>query len=170
MRATRRENISTVAGHTVWRQRSKLLLTPRSARAEMIRERRLHVTELDRMLNEEEANALERWAANEEGISGRAKTQRWDNSPTGTRRPMDCAPIPDHLIDRLNRHGRVKRCLDQHTLEILAAFTAMQNRDEGALSAAQYGLIYCPDVRENKTKFMLRLIVNAAKALVLVKY
>jgi hypothetical protein len=169
MRATRRENISNVAGHTVSRQRSKLLLTPRSVRIEMISERRLHVTELDRMLNEEEANALERWATNEQGVSGRAKTQRWDNSPTGTRRPMDCAPIPDHLIDRLNQHGRVKRRLDAHTAEILGVFTAMQNRNEGALSLAQYGLIYCPK-EKNKSAGFLKLIVEAAKVLIAWRY
>ena len=38
----------------------------------------------------------------------------------------DWAPISDHLIDRLNQHGRAKRCFNDHTLEILRAFTAMQ--------------------------------------------
>jgi hypothetical protein len=135
----------------------------------MIAAGRIVRTNLDGMLSDEEANALERWALNEQGISGRAKTQRWDNSPTGTRLPMDCAPIPDHLIDRLNRHGRVKRCLDEHTLEILAAFTAMQNRNEGALSAAQYGLIYCPEA-QNKSKGFLELIVKTGKTLVRSRY
>jgi hypothetical protein len=146
-----------------------LPLTPSSVRREMIAAGRIVRTNLDGMLSDEEANALERWAANEQGISGRPKTQRWENSPTGTRRPMDCAPIPDHFIDRLNRHGRVKRCLDEDTLEILAAFTAMQNRNEGALSAAQYGLIYCPKER-NSIQGFLKLIVAAAKVLVRVRY
>lgn len=169
MRATRRENISTVAGHIVWRQRSKLLLTPYSVRMEMIRERRLKLTELDQMLTIDEANVLERWAANEQALSGRAKTQRWEGGARGAMSPMDCAPIADDLMGRLNRHSRSKRCLDDYTLEILSAFTAMQNRTEGALAPAQYGLIYCPHV-QNKSRGFLGLIVQAAKVLVAIRY
>lgn len=170
MRATRRENISTVAGHIVWRQRSKLLLTTHSVRMEMIRERRLKLTELDQMLTIDEANVLERWAANEEALSGRAKTQRWDGGARGAFNPMECTPIADDMMRRLNSHGRMKRCPDDYTLEVLSAFTAMQNRIEGALALAQYGVIYCPDDTQNKSKAFLGLIVQAAKVLVSVGY
>lgn len=169
MRTTRRENISTIPGHTVWRQRSKLLLTPHSVRMEMIRERRLRLTDLDQMLTIDEANALERWAANEEALCGRAKTQRWENAAGGELRPMDCTLIHDDQMGRLNRHGRSKRCLDDHTREILATFTAMQNRVEGALAPAQYGLIYGVS-DQNKSRGFLKLIVEAAKALVRMRY
>lgn len=169
MRATRRANTSAVPTHAGWRQHHKLLLTPRSLRSEQIKERKPRPTALDGMLMDEEASALERWAANEQPLSGRAKTQRWDNAPSGSGRPMDCALIADHLIDRVNAHGRVKRCLDAHTVEILAVFTAMQNRNQGALSLAQYGLIYCPK-EKNKSDGFLKLIVAAAKVLVRARY
>jgi hypothetical protein len=169
IRASRRKNTSTVSAHAGWRQHHKLLLTPRSVRIEQIKEWKPRPTALDGMLMEEEASALERWAANEQPLSGRAKTQRWDNAPSCSGRPMDCALIADHLIDRVNAHGRVKRGLNAHTAEILAVFTAMQNRTEGALSLAQYGLIYCPKAR-NKSEAFLKLIVEAAKELIAYRY
>jgi hypothetical protein len=167
MLATRRENISDVPGHQVWRRSVSLLLTPRAVREQMKKEKRLRLTKLDQMVTAEEASALERWALNEQALSGRAKTQSWDNGGGGSM--GDASPIPDAWMARVNWHSRIKLGLDDETREILAAFTATQNRELGALSSAQYGLTYRPDAR-NKSQAFLEAIVECATALVKMRY
>jgi hypothetical protein len=168
-RAARREK-TLVAGHGALRRASTLLpLTPSSVRREMIEEGRIVATELDRMLTDDEATVLERWALNEQGVSGRAKTQRWDDQPRGSGR-TDFALIHDDLMGRIVRHGQVKRTLDAHMLEILAAFTAMQNRLPDALPASRYGLHFCGFRPKDKAKAFYGLVVLAAKQLVSAKY
>ena len=73
---------------------------------------------------------------------------------------------PDDLMGRIVRHGRVKRLFDAHTLEILAAFTAMQNRLPGALHASRYGLHFCGFRPKDKAKAFMSLSLPAAKQLV----
>ena len=166
MKATRREKISNIPGYNVARQRTRLLLTPRAVRQQMELDRNLKLTKFDYMLNEAQADVLERWAANEQMLSGRAKGQSWDAGRGGV---SDGGPIPDGWMARLNAHSRVKMTLDDYSLEFLEGFTAMQNRSEGALSAAQYGLIMgVPD--RNKSDGFLRGVQKVADLLCTKKY
>jgi hypothetical protein len=146
-----------------------LPLTPSSVRQEMIAAGRIVRTKLDCMLADEEATALERWTLNEQGASGRAPSQRWDDAPRGTRR-LDFAPISDDLMGRIVRHGRIKRDLDAQTLAVLEAFTAMQNRLPGALSASRYGQRFCGFGRGNSEEAFYGLVRSAAKELVSRRY
>ena len=168
MQSTRRENIAMVAGHAVWRQRARLLLTPRAMKAEMINERRIVLTAFDRMLTDEQADVLERWAENEQVLSGKAATQKWDDS-TASGSNGEFSPISDYRVEAAKAHSQIRTRMDDATLEVLSAFTAMQNRHEGALSAALYGIALCPD-QKNKSHGFLRLVRDAADKLILHRY
>ena len=162
-----RENVSEVPGYQIWRRRVPLPLTPIAVQRQMKREKRLRLTELDRMLSPAAASALERWAACEQTLSGRAKTQSWENG--GGSFFSEHSPIADYWIEPLKWHQTTKRGIGGRTLEILAAFTTAQNRNEGALTLAQYGLIYCPE-RPNKMRGFLQLIAEAADELIFLRY
>ena len=164
MQSTRRENIAVVAGHTVWRQRLRLPLTPKAVKAGMIRERRVVLTPLDKRLSAMQADVLERWAVNEQTLSGKAKTQNWGQSSGGSGK-NEYAPISDHRIEAIISHSRIKKALAGDALEVLSAFTAMQNRHDGALSAAQYGLALCPKAK-NKSQAFFELVQEAADELI----
>ena len=164
MKSTRRENIASVAGHQIWRQRSRLLLTPRAVKDEMIREKRVSLTHFDRMLTAQQADVLERWAANEQVLSGKAKTQSWGHS-SGNTAKGEFMPISDHRIEAAMSHSRIKKSLADDTLEVLSAFTTIQNRHDGALSAAQHGLVLCPNAR-NKSQAFFELVRGAADELI----
>jgi hypothetical protein len=168
MQTTRRENIATVAGHQVWRQRARLMLTPRAVKAEMIEQRRLSLTPLDKLLSDHEADVLERWAANEQVLAGKAKTQTWGQSTGGIAR-SECAPISDHRIAAVMHHSAIKKLLSDWALEALSAFTAIQNRHEDALSPAQYGLLFGLNAK-NKSQAFFAMVIDAADELILHRY
>lgn len=168
MQSLRRENIATVPGFEVWRHRVRLPLTPRAVKAEMVKERRVVQTPLDKMLTAGQADILERWAMNEQVLSGKAPTQSWGNH-SSCANVGEFSPISDHRIEAAMSHSRIKKSLGEHTLEVLSAFTAMQNRHTGALSAAQYGIVLCPKAK-NKSHAFLVEIREAADLLALYRY
>jgi hypothetical protein len=166
MKTTRRENVATVAGHKVWRQRARLLLTPRAVKAQMVKERKVTLTHFDRLLSAHEADVLERWTANEQALSGRAKTHSWDFGKAGL---LDSSPLPDRWLKALKRHSEIKKCLDDDALFVLDAFTAIQNRREGARSEAGYGFIINPNAKNKKEAFYLA-VKMAVKNIIEKKY
>lgn len=169
MKSLRRENVSTVPGHKVWRQRIRLPLTPHAVKKEMAEEGRLKLTPLDKLLEPAQAYALERWALNEQTLSGKTATQNWESSKSRCGTVTEFSPISDNRIEAVMTHSAFKKRLPDYTLDVLAAFTAMQNRHEGALSAAQYGFVYCPNAK-NKSAAFLHEIVGASDVLVEWKY
>lgn len=169
MLATRRENVSSVPGYKVYRQRTRLLLTPRAVKAQMVKERRVKLTQFDKMLTAQEADALERWATNEQLLCGRASTQNWLGTSTKYVGEKRFSPIDDSRMMSVNLHCEFKKHLDGDLLQLLDAFTAIQNRREGALSPAQYGLIFCPDAK-HKSEAFLKVIRDAARLLATRRY
>jgi hypothetical protein len=167
MRPTRRENISAVPGHRIWRHGAQLMLTPRAMRSQMKIDKCLRLTKFDEMLTDDQTSALERWALNEQALRGKPKTQSWGDGGGGSG--GDCSPLPDAWMHRLKMHGRIKAALDVSTTEILMAFTEIQNREPGALSTAQYGLIFCPTAR-NKNDAFAALVRDAGSELVTRRY
>lgn len=136
--------------------RQQPLLTPFARRMDMARSGNVQLTELDAMLSDEEARALEQWALCEEMLSGWMKAES-ENGGSGQR-----SLIPDAWMAQLNAHGRRKTRLGGDSLNILSAFTALQNRSEVALSPAQYGIRFFPKARRKDAAF-LDAIVKAAR-------
>ena len=165
MLSARRENVSSVPGHKVWRYRTRLLLTPKAVKAEMAHNARVVLTHFDRMLSDQQADVLEHWAANEQILSGKAKTQSWTHAAQSNAVDFNFQPVPDSRMMALAAHGEMKKRLPEFELEILSAFVAIQNRHEGALSTAQYGIAFFPNAR-NKSAAFLRAVVDAAQILV----
>lgn len=133
--------------------RPTMLLTPLAQRYAMMKAGKLHLTTLDRMLDIGEALALERWAACEELLNGSAKAVSFDG---GTGGSLVRSPIPDKQIEAVHEHMRFrKRLLCQSvSFRLLAAFAAIQNGVEGALSPAQYGLRLFPGAKNKRMAFL----------------
>ena len=131
--------------------RQQPLLTPFARRMDMVAAGDVRLTELDAMLGDDEALALEEWADCEEMLSGRVMTVNWEGGSRGVGQPE---PVADACLAQLAAHGRRKAGLGQRSLQVLAAFTALQNGSEGALSAAQYGERLFPGAKVARQAFI----------------
>jgi hypothetical protein len=140
--------------------RQQPLLTSYARRMVMVRAGDVQLTELDRMLTDEEARALEEWALCEEILSGRTKSASWD---VGRGGGGQSAPIPDAWLATLAARERKRRELDRGSRTLLSAFTALQNGSEGALSAAQYGALLFPNARNKRLAFIEAVAKVAAR-------
>lgn len=163
----RRENIAALAGFKVWRYRSKIPLTPRAVRAQMVRDNGVKLTPLDRVLSEHQADVLERWACNEQLLHGRTKTASLEKGGGGI--VTGKAPIADGVIYQVGRHQRCKRTMSGNDLRILQTFTQQQNNDADALTPAEAGLEICPMAR-NKSEAYYQALQGAAEGLISRKY
>ncbi|HTD72085.1 MAG TPA: hypothetical protein VK652_01055 [Steroidobacteraceae bacterium] len=137
-------------------------LTPYALRMDMAKSGNVQLTELGRMVSDEEARALEEWALCEEMLSGRLKSASWDLGRGGGGQS---ASIPDAWMAQLSAHACRRSRLSADSLKILMAFTALQNGSEGALSAAQYGERFFPGAR-NKRRAFLEAVAGVAGQLV----
>jgi len=170
--ALRRGTLSIRASRTERRREARMrprrplrqqpLLTPYSVRVQMIAAGDVQLTELDSLITDEEARALEEWALCEEMLSGRVKSASWDLGRGGGGQS---APIPDAWLAQLGEHGRRRAGMGAGSLQILAAFTALQNGSEGALSAAQCGERLFPGAR-NKRRAFIGAVARVAGRLV----
>ncbi len=142
--------------------RQQPLITPHARRMDMIASGDVRLTELDAMLTDEQARALEEWALCEEMLSGRTKSASWE---VGRGGGGQSAPIPDAWLAQLNAHGQKRVGMRGDSLKLLAAFTALQNGSEGALSPAQYGMRFFPEA-QNKRLAFLRAVAGVARKLV----
>lgn len=131
--------------------RQQPLLTPYLVRIRMIEAGDVRLTELDAMITDEQARALEEWALCEEILSGRVKSASWEAGRGGGGQS---APIPDAMLARIAAHGRRRVGMELGSLRLLAAFTALQNGSEGALSPAQYGARLFPRARNKRRAFV----------------
>src|SRR6185503_8967379 len=107
------DNIAT-PGAPVWRRRLRKPYTCWAVRMELVRqsaelpdgERQLYVrrrlTELDKALGDDEAEALERWLDCEEMLCGRVKIGDYGDR-TGGGSGM-ASPVPDRLVEALEAH------------------------------------------------------------------
>jgi hypothetical protein len=142
--------------------RQQPLLTSYALRMQMIAAGDIRLTELDAMITDEQARALEGWARCEEILSGCAKSASWDVGRGGGGQP---APVPDAWLATLAHHATKRLGLGVRTLLVLQAFTALQNGSEGALSAAQCGERMFPRVR-NKRRAFVEAVADVARKLV----
>ena len=165
MRKTRRENVSNVPGYKVMRERVDLPLTPFAVKRDMAEAGRLTLTPLDKMLSPAQAHVLERWALNEQILAGKAATMQWSDARARCGTVTEFSPISDNRIDAVMAHSEHKKRLNDFQLEVLAAFTAMQNRHQGALSMAQYAIILGIPGRHKRESFSQEL-KNIAELLV----
>jgi len=140
--------------------RQQPLLTSYALRMRMLSAGDVRLTELDAMLTDEQARALEEWALCEEILSGRTKSASWD---VGRGGGGQSAPIPDAWLATLAAHGRKRAGIPSGTLMVLTAFTALQNGFEGALSAAQYGERFFPRARNKRMAFIEAVAKVAGK-------
>jgi hypothetical protein len=133
--------------------RPTMLLTPLAQRYAMTKAGKLHLTTLDRMLDIGEALALERWALCEELLRGEIKTARLGG--WGSEMNMR-SPVPDKWIRDVQQHMRFRKRLPCQGVRfrLLAAFVAIQNGVEGALSSAQYGLRFYPRATNKRMAFL----------------
>jgi hypothetical protein len=133
-RAVHLDNIATRYA-PVWRARVTTPLTPRAVRQqlmtqanelhEMERQRyvRRRLTALDRALDDDEADALERWLLCEEMLAGRVKIGNYGDQTGGGKN--NASPIPDSMIVLVQAHMRDKRLLDRASLRVLAKLAEM---------------------------------------------
>jgi hypothetical protein len=137
MTASKRIHLDNIATKLapVWRGRLTTPLTPFAVRMQLIAqaegstdgERQLYVrrrlTALDRALTDDEAAALEEWLICEEVLSGRAKGQSWgDRTGGGAGR---ASPIPDRMMERLQRHAELQRTMPGANAATLRRFAEL---------------------------------------------
>jgi hypothetical protein len=133
--------------------RPRPLLTPLPQRLALMKAGKVQLTTLDRMLDDDQARALERWALCEELLHGSAKAVSFDGGSGGS---LVRSPIHDEQIKAVHEHMRFRKRLPCHGVQfrLLAAFTAIQNGVEGALSPAQYGLRFYPRATNKRMAFL----------------
>lgn len=141
------------------------ILTPFAMRMELAARGSTEFSPLDRLLNDDQARALERWAICAQLIEGKAKTVNYSGGGTG----HGCAsPIPDDWVRSVGQYVHIRsemKMRTRHTLRILDAFSALQNNEPGALSLAGYGIMFFPNARHKRDAF-LNAIREAADVLV----
>jgi len=131
--------------------RPRPLLTPLPQRLALMKAGKVHLTTLDRMLDDDEVRALGKWAECEEVLQGRAKAACLDGKGGAM---YIRSPIPDDWLRLIREHVTMQRYLPARSLRLLTAFTAIQNGLEGALSPAQYGLRFYPRQRDKRMAFL----------------
>ena len=153
-RRTVTDNLGT-RDHRIERRRIATPLTPRAVRMQMLaipewaapdkigelmEERRTDLagmlTELDRLLSDEEAIALERFCDCEEARAGNARCPEWLAERVQTS-AANYAPINDDRMQLLIVHGSVKRALPPYLGVVLQVFVSQQLCLPGAPSDAQ---------------------------------
>jgi len=88
-------------------------------------------------------------------------TVNWEGGSRGVGQPE---PVADACLAQLAAHGRRKAGLGPSSLQVLQAFTALQNFSENALSPAQYEMQFFPKSRNKRLAF-LEAIARAASQL-----
>lgn len=161
--SVRKTNIATPLA-PVWRRRITLPLTPRAVRLEMIEAGDIHLTPLDKMLDDAEADALEQYTVMEAALCGNARAQDYAGDRVrGTRLGM--TPLPDRLFQPLRWHAELKRRLTANERNVLSWFCVQQWRDERMLSDAELGLKFKP-WSKNKAAAWRKIVVEVAARLV----
>jgi len=94
------------------------------------------LTELDRLLDDEETSVLERFCANEEMLMGNARCPQWTGERVQTS-AVSIAPLHDDALPALAGHARAKQALDPGIKLVLLVFVNQQLGMEGAPTAAQ---------------------------------
>lgn len=131
--------------------RPRPLLTPLPQRLALMKAGKVYLTTLDRMLEDDEVRALGKWTVCEQLLEGDIRTTKQGIWPSALERKD---PIPEDWIETIQRHVVTRKGLTVRALSLLAAFTAIQNGLEGALTPAQYGLRFYPRQRDKRMAFL----------------
>lgn len=131
MKGSRTEHLDNIAtpGAPVWRRRLRKPFTCWAVRTDLLRqaadlpdrERQLYVrrrlTELDKALSDDEAEALERWLDCEELLQGRVKISDYGDRTGGGS--GQASPVPDRVIAAMEDHAQAKRRMPRHMRAVL---------------------------------------------------
>lgn len=135
------DNIAT-ANAPVWRKRVRKPFTCYAVRMELVAqaaqlpewERAAYIderlTDLDRELDCDKAEALERWLDCEELLQGSAKTVDWDGGSGGGGRS---SPVSDEDMEALAAHAEVKQRLAVRHRSALGMLATMMQGGEWVL-------------------------------------
>lgn len=141
------DNIAT-RNAPVWRARYATPLTPRAVRQELVNQA-MEVSEaerpgwldarrtpLDRLLTDDEANALEEYVACESILAGTARCVDYAGDRVQTSRG-DMEIISDRWLIKLSNHVVNKHCLTGRDLQILTTFTLQMTSSDNPISDAE---------------------------------
>ena len=145
----------------VWRRRIRLPLTPRAVRMEMLEAGDIRLTPLDRMLSDEEADALEQYAAMEEVLSGSTRAQDYLGDKRGKSSGM--SPLPDYLLRPLHLHAVLKNMMSIPDKNALYQFCLQQWRAESAMSDAELGIIVAPKDKDKAAAWRTTVVYIAKR-------
>lgn len=138
------DNIGTAMAPT-WRARHRKPFTVSAVRAELVhqaaqlpeweREGYLdeRLTDLDRALDCNQAEAIERWLDCEELLQGRVRCSDYGDRVLGSGRPD---PVPDEDMEALAEHAEMKRLLSVRSRKALAVLVRMTEATEWRLIPA----------------------------------
>lgn len=133
------DNIAT-PGAPVWRARYATPLTPRAVRRELVRqsmelpelERQAWIdarrTPLDRLLSDDEANALEDYVVCEQWLAGNPRGADYAGDRVQSSR-MDMQHLPDEWRDDIKRHVVLRYRLSGRVLQVLTTFVQQMTSD-----------------------------------------
>jgi hypothetical protein len=123
-----------------WRIRKVVPLTTLAIRQQIIDDDDdLHLTELDKLLTEDEARALEDYAWCAQALAGAARTTDYDGDRIRTSR-MSLTALPDKWMPRLRRHIARRLRLTCATRNVLDLFAIQQSAVDDAPTGAEIGL------------------------------
>lgn len=139
------DNVAT-PGAPVWRRRLRKPFTCWAVRAELLsqaaelsdRERQLYVrrrlTDLDKALDDDEAEALERWLDCEDMLQGRVKISDYGDRTGGGS--GQASPVPDRVIMAMEAHAWAKRGMPAHMRAVLLLLGRMMETPAWDYAAA----------------------------------
>lgn len=163
------DNIAT-PGAPVWRRRLRKPYTCWAVRMELVRqsaelpdgERQLYVrrrlTELDKALSDDEAEALERYLDCEETLGGRGAISNFSGS---SRVTGAASPVPDSVMEKLKLHAADKRLLPPSHAQVLNVLARMM--ENTAWDYAMAGrFIFGPDEHHRAKNRFISAVRGAA--------
>jgi hypothetical protein len=102
-----------------------------------MRENRLRQTPLDKLLDDPQADALERWVFAVELLEGNARCADY----LGDRRRGggSPSPLPDRFMRQARAHMTLRKALARESLAVLLLFAQQQRRVAGCRTAAELG-------------------------------
>ena len=157
------DNLSTPL-HPVWRRRLRKPFSCRAIRMELARQAaqqsgneqqiylRRRLTELDKALGDDEAEALEAWLDAEEILSGRVKIGDYGDR-TGGGSGM-ASPVPDRVVGALRAHAMAKRAMPHHMRRVLTLLAMMMEAPEWDYAQAGRMIGWSGDDREARRRFI----------------
>jgi hypothetical protein len=183
-----RENVATRA-QPVWRHRVATPLTPRVVRErafaeepglseeraalrrrDRIRHTLRQLTELDRLVDADEADVLERWVVAEGYLAGRVSGVAYVEERVGGGSVGGASLLPDRVMGLVGRHRVYKAGLGERERIAMGVFVEQMSGSVEALTEAQAGLRFCAGAARDKRRAWCLFLAGIAKRLVAAGY